>query len=183
MLFCGVRSSDECSLGFAQMLLDAPFVLPLGGLDVSFVETPSAAVGAFHASQADVLVCMSTFKNNVDFVAAAIDEVASGRKGLVVGVAPEDGGVIDWAGVAEGRPAFRWDERILRDAVPESYDGAAYVRLAPSVDDVLARGPDCFVLARRGGGAAYVDIKRTMQCGVKVQFVGSVMPRVLNTSF
>ena len=88
------------------------------------------------------------------------------------------------AGVAEGRPAFRWDERFLRDAVPGSYDGVAYVRLAPSVDDVLARGPDCFVLGRRdGGGAAYIDVKRTMQCGVKVQFVGSVMPRILNTAF
>lgn len=177
--FCGVKESaqsEECSLGFAQMILDLPFMIPgMENLALAFSDDTSSVIDTFMANEdTDVLVCMPTFKSNLKFVT---DAVLNAEKKVILGVEPC--GKIDWDRVASGGPAFAYDETFLTHAIRDSYDGK-HVRVNRTITEVLSKAR-CFVLNKRAtDSAVWIDVHNIMNCGLHVEFVGSVMPRILS---
>lgn len=180
-MFCGVNESalsEECSLGFAQMILDLPFVIQgMENLSLVFSNDVKSVLGAFSTNEdCDILVCLPTFKSNIGFV---VNSIAQTDKRVILGVEPT--GKIDWDRVTAGGAAFSYNETFLRNAIPETFDGT-YVQTNQSVDDVLAKA-SCFVYNKRSRCAStWIDVHNVMSCSLHVEFVGCVLPRIMSSA-
>lgn len=183
VLICGIHESAqsrECSLGFAQMMLDLPFGLPgVSNVHLEFAaSTADAARLLDRFPGVDVLACIPVFKSNIQFVRSAVQQT---DKALVLGAVPQ--GRVDWQRVQRGEPAYGFDERFLGRTRPETFDGT-YVRVDATLEEAM-RESDCFVAHLRDDPArqgVWVDVKNVMNCALHFDFVGSVLPRVLSTA-